>query len=279
MPSSCAATARRCFGTSRARSRSLWRGRCAVAGYDLETGKEVWTVWGIVRTVCATPVIGNDNRLYLAGWSAGGDPGSASGVGAVRHGHQAAGQKRQREAGGQRDNHRTDFRAFQPGGCEQGRFNHARRVRALPRPVRQGAECSPGDQPRRKGERDAITRRLEEHEACALLRSPLFHSGIVYTIKDGGFLATLDARDGKLLKRDRVPGSGNYYSSPVAGDGKIYLLSDVGQLTVVRAAGEWEVLSTSSFAEEAHATPAIADGRIYLRTAGHLWCFGLSPKQ
>ena len=51
--------------------------------------------------------------------------------------------------------------------------------------------------------------------------------------------------------------------------------SERGQLTVVSATADWRVLSTSDFEEDGYATPALADGRIYLRTAGHLYCFGL----
>jgi len=58
------------------------------------------------------------------------------------------------------------------------------------------------------------------------------------------------------------------------GDGKIYLLNEQGRLTVVKAGRDWEVLTTSDFKEDVYATPAIADGRIYLRTVGHLYCFG-----
>ena len=51
----------------------------------------------------------------------------------------------------------------------------------------------------------------------------LFHAGLVYTVKDGGLFASLDARDGKVVKYERLSAHGNYYSSPVVGDGKIYL--------------------------------------------------------
>jgi outer membrane protein assembly factor BamB len=109
--------------------------------------------------------------------------------------------------------------------------------------------------------------------------SPLFHGGLVYAVKDGGLLACLDPRDGKPLKFGRLPGADSYYSSPVAGDGKIYLLNVSGTLSVVQAGRDWQVLSTSDFDESVYATPAIADGRIYLRTAGHLYCFGVMKKQ
>ena len=103
--------------------------------------------------------------------------------------------------------------------------------------------------------------------------------GAVYTVKDGGLLACLGARDGKVIRNDRLPGRGSYYSSPVAGDGKIYLLDVQGRLSVVRAGRDWEVLGSSDFEEDTYATPAIAGGRIYLRTAGHLYCFGLPGKK
>src|SRR5205823_13204091 len=109
--------------------------------------------------------------------------------------------------------------------------------------------------------------------------SPLYLGGLVYTVKDGGLFAALDPRDGTPLKFARLPGTGSYYSSPVAGDGKIYLLNVSGTLSVVQAGREWKLLSTSEFEEPVYATPAIADGRIYLRTAGHLYCFGVAGKK
>src|SRR5262249_4724559 len=96
--------------------------------------------------------------------------------------------------------------------------------------------------------------------------SPLYYDGLLYAVKDGGLFACLDPSDGQAIKSGRLRGSDSYYSSPVAGDGKIYLLSVRGTLSVVQAGRDWKVLSTSDFAEDSYATPAIADERIYLRT-------------
>jgi outer membrane protein assembly factor BamB len=101
----------------------------------------------------------------------------------------------------------------------------------------------------------------------------------VYTVKNGGLFACLDGRNGKALKYERLPDSGDYYSSPVAGDGKIFVLNDRGCAAVVRAGPDWEVLSRSDFQEDVYATPAIADGRIYVRTDGHLYCFWVTGKK
>jgi outer membrane protein assembly factor BamB len=104
--------------------------------------------------------------------------------------------------------------------------------------------------------------------------SPLFYNDLVFLVKNGGLVSTLDPRTGKSLKYDRIPGRGNYYSSPVGGDGKVFLLSEQGELTVISAKADWEVLHSVDFGEPIFATPALVDGRIYLRTAGHLYCFG-----
>ena len=61
---------------SNMRKQVVIAGTLRVVGYDLETGREVWTVRGISRTVCMTPAVGTDGRLYVAGYSAGGDEGS-----------------------------------------------------------------------------------------------------------------------------------------------------------------------------------------------------------
>jgi outer membrane protein assembly factor BamB len=76
------------------------------------------------------------------------------------------------------------------------------------------------------------------------------------------------------LKYERIPAAGNYYSSPVGGDGKVFLISQKGELTVISAEAQWQVLHSINFDEDAFATPAIVDGRIYLRTARRLYCFG-----
>jgi outer membrane protein assembly factor BamB len=77
------------------------------------------------------------------------------------------------------------------------------------------------------------------------------------------------------LKQLRLEASDSYYASPVCGDGKIYLLDEVGRLTVVSATDKAEVLHTADLKEDVFSTPAIVDGKIYLRTAAALYCFGI----
>jgi outer membrane protein assembly factor BamB len=111
--------------------------------------------------------------------------------------------------------------------------------------------------------------------AVPIVSSPLLYENILYTIKDGGILTSLDPATGKVLKSARVRDAiDNYYASPVAADGKIYLASETGKISVIRPGAQWEVLAVHDFEEPAYASPAISDGRLYVRTDAALYAFG-----
>jgi len=93
-------------------------------------------------------------------------------------------------------------------------------------------------------------------------------------IKGGGVFTCLDASSGKIVYRKRLDAAGQYYASPVAGDGKIFLASEPGIMTVVAAGDEFKVLSTADMGEKIMATPALTDEKLYLRTAAHLYAIG-----
>ena len=102
------------------------------------------------------------------------------------------------------------------------------------------------------------------------------YRGVIYIINDGGILTTLDPATGKALKQGRLRGAvDKYYASPVAADGKVFFVGFSGVVTIVKAGPEQEILSVNQFDDECYATPAIADGRILIRTRGMLYCFGL----
>jgi outer membrane protein assembly factor BamB len=107
------------------------------------------------------------------------------------------------------------------------------------------------------------------------LPTPVLYRGILYMINDGGILTTLDPKTGAVLKAGRLRDAvDSYYASPVAGDGKVYFVSRSGIASVLKAGGEQEPVSVADLAEEVAATPALASGRLYLRTKAALYCFG-----
>jgi outer membrane protein assembly factor BamB len=92
-------------------------------------------------------------------------------------------------------------------------------------------------------------------------------------VKEGGIVTKLDAVSGRLLQEERIPGFGNYFASPVAGDGKVYFASESGMFSVVAAEADWRVITSRDFHEKIYATPALAGSRLYLRTEQALYCF------
>ena len=59
----------------------------------------------------------------------------------------------------------------------------------------------------------------------------------------------------------------------MAADGKLFIASTEGKVSVIRASGEWELLGVNDMGDEIHATPALNEGRVYVRTRGTMYCF------
>ena len=94
-----------------------------------------------------------------------------------------------------------------------------------------------------------------------------------YLVDDKGIGTCLDAHTGKLTWRKRFGGA--FTASPVAGAGKIYFCDESGKTLVIAADGQrYRELAQNQLDEPIYASPAISQGRIYIRTAGHLYCLG-----
>lgn len=103
--------------------------------------------------------------------------------------------------------------------------------------------------------------------------SPLYHDGRITMVMNGGVVTSLDAATGALVFQERLSARGPYYASLVAADGKLYAASARGELTAFSAGKKLEVLSTLDLDERLMATPALADGTVYVRTETHLHAF------
>ena len=105
--------------------------------------------------------------------------------------------------------------------------------------------------------------------------STLLYKGVLYMVNDGGVLISFDPATGNVIKQGRLQGAiDKYFSSPVAADDKVFLIGEGGAVSVLKAAGDWQILTVNQLDDECFATPAIADGRIYVRTRSALYCFG-----
>lgn len=116
------------------------------------------------------------------------------------------------------------------------------------------------------------TVKFEVRRSAPYVPAPVIYRGLAFLWSDGGIVTCIDARTGEEKWRERV--GGNFFSSPICVDGKLYNVADDGKAVVLAAKDVFEVLGRSDFDEETRATPAVADGRLYFRTLDHLVSIG-----
>jgi outer membrane protein assembly factor BamB len=113
------------------------------------------------------------------------------------------------------------------------------------------------------------------NKGTAYVPSPILYGDYVYLMTDRGLLTCLDAKTGKVAYEGaRVPKPTMFLASPVAYEGKILLTSEEGETFVLKAGPTHEVLRSNSVGEPVYASPAIANGNIFIRGANHLFAIG-----
>ncbi len=105
--------------------------------------------------------------------------------------------------------------------------------------------------------------------------TPLIYGGYLYVLGNQGILDCYELRTGKEIYRRRIEHQGGGFSaSPVAADGRIYLSSEDGDIFVVRAGEDFEVISTNPMGERLMATPALSGGKMFVRAEHTLFAIG-----
>lgn len=111
------------------------------------------------------------------------------------------------------------------------------------------------------------------NKGTAYVPSPILYGDYIYLMTDRGLLTCLDAKTGKVeYEGARVPKPTIFMASPVAYEGKILLTSEEGDTYLLKAGPKHEVLRTNSLGENVYASPAIADGKIFIRGEQNLYC-------
>jgi outer membrane protein assembly factor BamB len=104
--------------------------------------------------------------------------------------------------------------------------------------------------------------------------STLLYQGVLFMVNDSGILISFDPETGNVLKQGRLKGAiDKYFASPVGADGKVWLVSQDGTVSVVSAKADWEILSVNTLDDEVFATPVPADDALFVRTRGALYAF------
>ncbi|HEY3857358.1 MAG TPA: PQQ-binding-like beta-propeller repeat protein [Verrucomicrobiae bacterium] len=250
----------------------LVAGALELAAYDPGDGKRLWWINGLARIVIPTAVPSGDT-IYMASWAPGGDavsritldswPVALSKWDANHDGKLSHDEIKDHEV--QDRFFRMDLN--QDGLLDQHEWEHHAQIFQLAR--NSLLAIKPGG----VGELPASTVTWKHLRGVPYVSTPVIDHGILYMVKEGGIVTKLDAGTGLQLQEERVAGLGNYFASPVAGDGKVYFCSEPGNVTVIASQPEWKVISSHDFHERIYASPLLANGSVYIRTEKALYRF------
>lgn len=251
-------------------------GSYVLTSYSAGSGAELWRARGLSWQIKTTAVIDGD-RVFVTGWAPGADPGQAKPIPDFQEAAKAAdGNGDGKLANDELPQPWKHTGSWQAIDLDHDGFLDARewgfyRARRSASNTTMAIRLDPAA----RGD-ITDTHVLWSHQRFVpQVPSPLAAGGLLFTIKDGGILTSMDAATGQIRKSARVPGAIDpYYASPVAADGKLYLVSEHGKVAVTTLTADWEVLAVNDLGEPAYATPAIQPGRLFLRTAAALYCFG-----
>jgi hypothetical protein len=133
----------------------------------------------------------------------------------------------------------------------------------------------------RAGGRGDVTQshRLWTSRKGSNVSSPVLHEGHLYWMHEAlGIAYCAEAQTGKIVYEQRVDRADQVYASPVLAEGRLYYVSQSGRTFVLAAKPEYERLAMNEFDRSDRSTfnasPAAADGRLFLRSDRFLYCLG-----
>lgn len=246
--------------------------------YDLKDGHERWKMRGLARVANASPTSG-DGLLFASSWNIGGDardhltlPSLVEFTAANDRDQNGKFAKEEFPAGPLRDRF-TQIDLDKDGFVTPDEWRISEEIFA------KAENALFAVRPGGRGDITATHLAWKQTRGLPYVPSALFYGGRVYVVKNGGLASCYDAKTGRTLyQEERLGALGDYYSSPVGADGKVYFTSQQGVVTVIQAGDVFHVLARNELAEQVMATPAIVDGTLYFRTAGYLWAFGQTMK-
>jgi outer membrane protein assembly factor BamB len=251
---------------------AVMSGSLKLKGYDLKTGAERWSLAGMPSFTCTTPVAG-DGLLFFAGWAP-----SASDGGMPSFADMAKGADKDKDGAISFDEAKAAgmdsfFKPLDSNGDGKLTSEDFEIMKAM---MAKGKNVLVAVKPGGKGELTESQVAWKQTRGLPYVPSPLYYRGRVYLIRDGGLMSSFDAKTGQPhFKEERIDAIGSYYASPVAADGRIYVSSVNGRVTVLAAGGETpQILHQADFGERISATPALVGNTLYLRTASALFAFG-----
>jgi len=261
--------------TNDGRKQLLVAGSLELAGYDPANGEKLWWVNRLARIVIPAPVSVGDT-IFMASWAPGGDTGAKVTLepwkSALEKWDKNSDSKLARDeianpAVLDRYN-RMDL--DQDGSLNQAEWERQATI------FHRAENAVLAIRPTGRGDLTEKAVVWKYQRGVPYVPSPVVHNGILWMVKDGGIVTRLDTADGRLLSDERLPGGGNYYSSPVTGDGKIYFANEAGVVSVVADERDWRVVSSHKFDGKIYGTPVINGNRILIRTEDSIYCYEIA---
>ena len=249
-------------------------GSFQISGYSIETGEKLWWLDGASWQSKSVPVIVDDVCVvnsYMVAPTDFGLPSMQAPWEEVLAERDADGSGAIEKAEWDHDMLQRAWFIFDlndDGALDEEDYKHASRCGRASGglfAVRMGGKGNVTD--------SHLVWRNDDRRGLPDIPSPVVVDGIAYLIKEGGLMTAIDVATGKRVKQARVGEPDKYYASPIAAAGRIVTASESGQLAVVAAGPEWEVLSVHQIDDEVWSTPAIAGGKVLVRGLEHLYCF------
>jgi outer membrane protein assembly factor BamB len=251
-----------------------------LSAYSVETGRREWWVRGLACEMKSIPSLDGDT-LYINGW---GMPENQAGMQVAipsfdetlaKYDKNKDGKISQDEAPDERIKNKDYFTIFDLNG-DGFLDRHEWEIYQAMMAAENGLlAIHPTGASGLVGDVTAGSILWKYQKPVPQVPSTLLYKGVLYMVNNGGLLITFDPKTGSVLKQGRLQGAiDHYFASPVAADDKVFLIAEGGAVSVLKAGGDWQVLAVNNLDDECFATPAIADGRIYIRTRSALYCFG-----
>lgn len=243
-------------------------GSHALEAYSLKTGDRLWWVRGVGYAPKGVPVLGSD-LVYVS--APGGDapvfPPFEEGLKQFDANRDGRIQSEEVRADPYIYEHFGWMDPNSDGTIERAEYDHIQKASGAGHGL---TAIRPGG----KGDMTATSVVWRVKKGYPNVAAPLLYKDVLYVVKMGGIITSLDPRSGEVLKTGRTEAAmEEYYSSPVAADDKIFLIGESGKVTVLKAGAQWEILGVNDLSEEVWATPAIAGNAMYIRTRNSLYAF------
>ncbi|MCH2179858.1 MAG: PQQ-binding-like beta-propeller repeat protein [Mariniblastus sp.] len=256
-------------------------------GYDLDEGKELWSVGNLPIFICPSPTATED-LLVFGGWTTAHiekDSMSKNLIEDLKLGERTELTAKDLLSEFDENGDATLAKNELPesrlkdafryvDGNRSGLLEAAELTGMLTRDAAKGRNVMVAVRSGGKGEITESHTVWESQRMLPYVASPLIVDGLLYYAKKGGIFSCLELKTGKTVYQKRLKLGGEYYACPIQIGSHIFLGAERGTMLVLKSGREFEIVARNEFPEGIYATPAVSKNQLFLRTQSQLFCIG-----